>query len=330
MGAAPKSGPSSPVSDAPPSPSALSSTSSSSSGSGMPPSVLKPSGDLLQPLKAKGWSFTKSKWISKYRCDKEIPTELRLLTWNIDFAGPDSRSRTQQILLYLQKTVLSRTPPPSCILLQEVDTWSLNTLIFNPWVRKHYVMTPPTTEPWRAHYGNVTLVSRSIPFEKPQMLVFHNSTMGRTAIFVDIPIRSPTTGKVRTVRIANTHLESLPVGTKMRPTQLAAIAAMLRADGIDGGVVGGDMNMIGDTADQNIHIAAGLDDACLFPHDPANHTWGYQPPSQFPPRRLDRVFFTGEKIVVESPEVIGKGLRTAQGQWASDHCGLSTTVSFTD
>ncbi|KAH9903007.1 Endonuclease/exonuclease/phosphatase [Cubamyces lactineus] len=330
MGAAPKSGPSSPVSDAPPSPSALSSTSSSSSTSDMPPSVTTPSGDLLHPLKAKGWSFTKSKWISRYRCDKEIPTELRLLTWNVDFMEADSNSRILRILHYLQKTVLSKTPPPSCILLQEVDTWSLNALIFHPWVRKYYAMTPPTTEPWKAHYGNVTLVSRSIPFENPQMLVFRNSTMGRTAIFVDIPIRSPTTGKIRTMRIANTHLESLPSGTKMRPTQLAAIAAMLRADGIDGGVVGGDMNMIGDTADQNIHIAAGLDDACLFPHDPANHTWGYQPPTRFPPRRLDRVFFTGEKIVVDSPEVIGKGLRTTQGLWVSDHCGLSTTVSFTD
>ncbi|KAI0367739.1 hypothetical protein BV20DRAFT_535694 [Pilatotrama ljubarskyi] len=283
-------------------------------------------GDILRPVKAKGWSFRKVEWISRYRCAKEAPKELRLITWNVDFMAPGSRERLLCILSYLQKSVLSSPPEPSCILLQELEEESLVALLSNEWVRKYYAVLPATNKYWRVHYGNATLVSRSIPFQNPQMLDFVNSRMGRSAIFVDIPILSP--HGVRTVRVANAHLESLMQGLPARPEQLKAIAELLQANDVDAGVVGGDMNMIGDRDDQNIHVAAGLDDACLFPDDPSSHTWGYQPPSRYPPRRMDRVFFVGEQLIVDSVEVIGKGLRTKDGRWASDHCGLVTTLSF--
>ncbi|KAI0359893.1 hypothetical protein OH77DRAFT_1419244 [Trametes cingulata] len=285
-------------------------------------------GDILYPVKAQGWSFRKAKWISKYRCMKESPKELRLITWNVDFMAPGSRERLLCILSYLQKSVLSSPPEPSCILLQELEEDSLDALLSHEWVRKYYAVIPPTCEYWRVHYGNATLVSRSIPFQNPQMLDFANSRMGRSAIFVDIPILSPNTEGVRTVRVANAHLESLLQGTPARPDQLKAIAELLTAKDVNAGVVGGDMNMIGDSRDQNIHVAAGLDDACLFRDDPSSHTWGYQPPCQYPPRRMDRVFFVGERLIVDSVEVIGKGLRTKDGRWASDHRGLVTTLSF--
>ncbi|KAL7279183.1 hypothetical protein ACG7TL_007023 [Trametes sanguinea] len=287
-----------------------------------------PSGDVLHPLKIKGWSTHKSKWISRFRRATEIPAELRLITWNVDFMAQDTAGRLERILSYLQETQLSHSPPPSCVLLQELDVWSLNAVLLNPWVRQHYAVTPPTVNHWQSHYGNATLISRSIPVESAQMLVFSDSTMGRTAIFVDIPLRSPKSNRVRLVRIANTHLESLPYGAPARRKQLAAIADLLRAESVDAGVVGGDMNMIGDAADQSIHIAAGLEDACLCPDDPAAHTWGYQPPTRYSPGRLDRVFYVGTGLHVDAVEVIGKGLRTRNGRWASDHCGLLTTISF--
>ncbi|KAI8980165.1 Endonuclease/exonuclease/phosphatase [Trametes punicea] len=315
--------------DSPPSPSALSASSSSSSSSVDSLSVaMRPSGDLLHPLKAKGWSSRKAEWTSNYRGDKEPLTALRLITWNVDFMQRDTAGRLECILSYLQDSILSSSPPPSCILLQELDASSLAAILLNAWVREHYVVTPPTTEHWKAHYGNATLISRVAPFQNTQMLVFANSHMGRAAIFVDVAMRSPDSGEVRTVRIANTHLESLPQGANARPKQLAAIADLLRGHGIDAGIVGGDMNMIGDVADQSIHVAAGLRDACHSPDDPSSHTWGYQPSTRYPPGRLDRVFFVGDRLHVDPVEVIGKGLRTKTGQWASDHYGLTTTLSF--
>ncbi|KAI0833452.1 Endonuclease/exonuclease/phosphatase [Trametes gibbosa] len=266
----------------------------------------------------------------KYRCEKSIPSELRLVTWNVDFMAPHSDARFLHILSYLQKSTLSAPPEPSCILLQELDAKSFAALLASDWVRKHYAVVPDSTKEWcDHHYGNATLVSRSIPVQNVKKMNFYNSQMGRTAIFVDIPIRPwADSDELRVVRVANTHLESLPQGTSRRPAQLKAIAELLCAEGVDGGVVGGDMNMIGDTKDQTIHIAAGLEDACLFPDDPASHTWGYQPVCQWPPQRLDRVFFVGEGLLVDSVQVIGRGLRIKNGQWASDHCGLSTTISF--
>ncbi|CDO75556.1 hypothetical protein BN946_scf184883.g18 [Trametes cinnabarina] len=287
-----------------------------------------PSGDIIYPLKVRGWSTVKSKWTRRYRCARETPSELRLISWNVDFMKPDTAGRLERILSYLQNSHLSSSPQPSCILLQELDVSSLDSILLNPWVRKHYAVTPTSASHWRAHYGIATLISRTIPFTNAQMLVFSDTTMGRAAISIDIPILSSSGDRSRIVRIANTHLESLPQGANARRKQLAAIADLLREESVDAGVVGGDMNMIGDAADKSIHIAARLEDACLFPNDPASHTWGYQPRTCFSPGRLDRVFFVGNGLRVDSVEVIGRGLRTVDGRWASDHCGLLTTVSF--
>ncbi|KAI0635908.1 Endonuclease/exonuclease/phosphatase [Trametes polyzona] len=318
-------------SDSPPSPSSLSSGSVSSSAPSS--SVMSPCGEL-QPLVPEAFSHRRLCWKTRYHNAETPPSDLRLVTWNVDFSTPGSDVRLLCILSHLQKSVFASPPEPSCILLQELNLNSMRALKANKWVRRHFAVVCDFTEsrPWRT-YGNATLVSRSIRIEKAQVLYFSNSLMGRAAIFVDLLLRAPDGGKddVRVVRVANTHLESLLVGTPMRPVQLQAIADMLRASEADGGVVGGDMNMIGDSKDQSIHVAAGLDDACLFPADPASHTWGYQPPCQYPPRRLDRVFFTGEAegFIVDSVQVIGKGLRISNGQWASDHYGLSTSLAFT-
>ncbi|KAH9850351.1 Endonuclease/exonuclease/phosphatase [Lenzites betulinus] len=292
--------------------------------------VTTSTGDLVSQPKLKGFAFTKFKWTSKFRCEKSIPAEIRLVTWNVDFMAPRSDVRFLCILSYLQNSTLSSPPEPACILLQELDAKSFDALLASDWVRKHFAVVPDSTKEWRgSHYGNATLVSRSIPVRDVKKMDFRNSQMGRSAIFVDIPVRlSPDSDELRVVRVANTHLESLPQGSSQRTEQLKAIAELLRVDGVDGGVVGGDMNMIGDTKDQSIHIDAGLQDACLFPDDPASHTWGFQPVSRWPRGRMDRVFFVGEGLLVDSVQVIGKGLRIKNGQWASDHCGLSTTISF--
>jgi tyrosyl-DNA phosphodiesterase 2 len=61
--------------------------------------------------------------------------------------------------------------------------------------------------------------------------------------------------------------------------------------------------------------------------DEDGYTWGYQPPCEFAPGRLDKILFTpGAGVMVDQPERIGLALKTDKGQWASDHYGLVTTV----
>ena len=160
--------------------------------------------------------------------------------------------------------------------------------------------------------------------------------MGRTALFVDIELGDPNLKSFalkpefcHVLRIANTHLESLPQGQRERPVQLAAIASVLRQRGVRAGLVAGDMNVIS-PADEHIHVIAELEDACgAKGASQTMHTWGYQPRCQFPPGRLDRVFFVpGTLETEEEIEVIGKGVRTQWGAWASDHYGLKLRVSL--
>ncbi|RPD56911.1 hypothetical protein L226DRAFT_537792 [Lentinus tigrinus ALCF2SS1-7] len=269
------------------------------------------------------------------------PAALRLVTWNVDFMAPNAGARVSCILDHLQKVVLAGSDS-SCILLQELKRDSFDEMLRSKWVREHYAVTPPSTESWggERRYGIATLVSRNIRATNAQMAQFTHSTMGRTALFVDVEMSLPGDSgdskdsdseskelETRVVRIANTHLESLSEGEQERPLQLQIIADALREEGVTGGgLVGGDMNMIM-PADQDIHVRAALQDAC---DDPSAVTWGFQPRKRYPARRLDRVFYVGDQLEVAPVEVIGKGLkvegRGPRAQWASDHCGLMTTI----
>ena len=285
--------------------------------------------DILRPLRIKGFSPEEGRWTTKFPTSDTPVFTLRVVSWNIDFFTPDPAGRMAHILEYLQERVLTDCPKPSCILLQELTDESFEALLESEWVQEHFVVTPPNTKRWRASYGLATLVSRHARVRNAQMLQFHRTTMGRGAIFVDIEMFVPgSMGETRIVRIANTHLESLPEGERSRPAQLRAIADLLRDKAVTGGgIVGGDMNMIR-PVDQDIHVRAGLVDGCANP-TLADYTWGWQPPTRFPPGRLDRIFFCGDNILWNPIQVIGRGVKTRDTeQWVSDHFGLATTVEL--
>lgn len=282
--------------------------------------------NVIRDLRVKAYSREDKRWSTKYESARTPVFSLQVVTWNVDFMAPDTAGRVACILRHLRDTVLSKQPKPSCILLQELDDASFVEVLANAWVREHFVVTPPNTKRWCASYGVATLVSRNANILGAQMLQFYRTTMGRTALLVDVEMYVPDSGgERRIVRIANTHLESLPIGQRSRPAQLCAIADLLRGEEVTGGgVVGGDMNMIG-PADEDIHVVAGLVDAC---GDQSAVTWGFQPPTRFPPGRLDRIFYADGGLVVEPVKVIGKGLKTKRGAWASDHYGLMTTIQL--
>ena len=282
--------------------------------------------DIIRDVRVKAYSPAERRWSTNYKSPRTPVFSLRVVSWNVDFMASNTAGRISCILHHLKDAVLTKSPKPSCILLQELDQDSFAAILANDWVREHFAVTPPNTRRWCASYGVATLVSRHANILRAQMLQFHRSTMGRTALFVDVEMFVPGShGERRVVRIANTHLESLPDGERARPAQLCAIADILRYEEVTGGgLVGGDMNMIG-PADQDIHELAGLVDAC---DDPSAVTWGYQPPMRFPPGRLDRIFHVDGGLVVEPVKVIGKGLKTKNGAWASDHYGLMTTIQL--
>ncbi|TBU33667.1 Endonuclease/exonuclease/phosphatase [Dichomitus squalens] len=287
---------------------------------------------ILRNLPIHAWSHEASRWTTWYHTPSKATSHIDIVTWNVDFKGQVAAAgRMSCILDHLRDVVLANEPQSAVILLQELNQFSFASVLEHSWVRKHFAITPPDTKswPWPPRYGIATLVSRQLHVNNAQMLQFHKTLMGRTAVFVDVSLQPDDDPNVsqHVVRIANTHLESLSDEGRFRPVQLRATADILRAPGVHAGVVGGDMNMVG-PADQDIHVAAGLGDAGT--DGPDSLTWGFQPRSgRWAPKRMDRVFYTPSPgFVVEPVKVIGKGLTTADGRWASDHYGLSTRISL--
>ncbi|CAL1716394.1 unnamed protein product [Somion occarium] len=320
--------------------------------------------DELVTLELKRFSKHTRQWRRTSRDSQDDielspPSSIRVLSWNIDFIGDKPEARMQAALSHIQNEVFAsedgQKPAPCCILLQEVSSEAFPVLLKNQWVRKHFMVIPTSADDFpNGTYGVVTLVSKSIPVSKAQSLIFGNSAMGRSALMVDVKLSLPnptakaenggsrsseesenlptvTAPSLITLRLANTHLESLPTGVAARPVQLANIASLLKEDGLHGGIVCGDMNIIRES-DLHIHEDAGLLDAWTGEDEEEGFTWGFQPPCQFAPGRLDRVFYTSacqEKCEISQPERVCIGLKR-NGRWVTDHYGLLTTVSVKD
>ncbi|KAI0926075.1 hypothetical protein AcV5_008637 [Taiwanofungus camphoratus] len=293
--------------------------------------------DEVFPLTPIRFSSSRSYWRPGKR-SATPPPFLRILTWNVDFMAPNARERLLCILAYIRSTVLASPlscPDPCCILLQEIAFGIFPILLQHDWVRKNFQIVPSSPQHWPAGatYGNVTLISKAIPVLSARSLVFGNSLMGRNALMVDVQLRDRHATRMVVLRIANTHLESLPQGTLARPAQLCAIRTSFRDAGVHAGVAAGDMNAIA-PSDAWVHVRAELQDAFRGAEFCSEgFTWGFQPPSRFPPGRLDKILYTyevrgGGSLQVNDLQTIGAGLRTGRGQWTSDHFGLVTTVSF--
>ncbi|KAH8118064.1 Endonuclease/exonuclease/phosphatase [Phellopilus nigrolimitatus] len=266
-----------------------------------------------------------------------LPSAIQILTWNVNFLGARISERLQCAIEHIQLAVFRCTdeqaPQPCVLLLQEIEAEVIPVLLGNTWVRNHFQVTPISKFNWpgRAHYGNITLVARSIPVLSASSLVFANSHMSRNALIVDLQLGEPKAeglienatvdaSETRIVRVANVHLESLPQGAKARPEQLALVAKALKETGLFGGVVGGDMNAILES-DIDTPKEVGVRDAYTGADDDVEgHTWGYQPICAFPPGRLDKILYT--------PGTGFVGVRTGRGDWVSDHYGLLTTFSI--
>lgn len=283
----------------------------------------------------KGWKHMSARRNAE---QSDHPSSLVLVTWNLDFQTPHLKERMTVALRHLETYVFKcddgQEPVACCIMFQEVHEDALPHLLEDDWVRKHFVVTPISATKWpMQHYGNVTLISRTVAVSRASIMTFGYSNMGRGAVVVDVKVTTPRANNPReiTLRMINTHLESLPQGARMRPQQLAVLASLLRRkEEVRGGVIAGDMNAIS-PSDKGLPQELGLTDAWTFPSEhPSGFTWGFQDSCEFPPGRLDKILYVERKAYkIDSPKRIGVGLKASDETgalvaWASDHYGLIT------
>lgn len=268
---------------------------------------------------------------------KEPCENLRIITWNIDFAADHKEERLDAALRHIELDVLrckgDQAPEPCVIMLQEVHVSLLPYILNDEWVRSWFVVTPFTKEKWPqgSYYGNVTLIARSLNIAECHILHYGVSAQQRTSLCVKVKLHYPGTQEKAVIAIVNTHLESLTEGQFARPKQLEMCARFLRLNGVRGGVIAGDMNAIS-PEDATIAKEVGLRDSWRRGDADNGKTWGYQGnKGNYPMNRLDKILYLpGMGYKLDEPRRIGVGARIREGTqeelWVSDHYGLETTL----
>ena len=213
--------------------------------------------------------------------------------------APDRKTRAHSAMTHLMELFWD-PPPPSVIMLQEVQSDSLAAILEHSWVKNNLTISDVDAP---EQYFTIMMVSQHLQAER--WFRFPLPTrMGHDALLVDVsipPNRGDSGHSKRILRLCTTHLESLwePEGHEFRPRQLVQLSALLKAPSrhgveIAGGLVGGDTNHISplnSTCHQTSHInlrdvwedTPYLPDPRLKPFQKdltygraKGNTWGYQ------------------------------------------------------
>ncbi|KIW20176.1 hypothetical protein PV08_00751 [Exophiala spinifera] len=264
------------------------------------------------------------------------PNTFTLVSWNIDFMLPYPDERMAAALNHLQ-SLTTQTSNPTVILLQEMLESDLSLIQAQAWVRSGYHMTDVANTHWESgHYGTVILSPKALPVTAVFRVHYEATAMERDGLFVDLDIQG------RTVRICNTHLESLVADPPKRPLQVATAARHMHDPGVAASVLAGDLNAI-QPFDKTLHSDNDLQDAYLAlggqEDSDDGYTWGQQAPTKlrnmFGCSRMDKVYFCGA-VECTRFERVGAGV-TADEQhvrdglvqeedmdqgWVTDHLGV--------
>ncbi|KAI0104935.1 Endonuclease/exonuclease/phosphatase [Hypoxylon sp. NC0597] len=272
---------------------------------------------------------------------------LALFSWNIDFMLPFAKERMNAALNHLEG-VTRKLPSTTAavIFLQECLEEDLATVGEKEWVRKKFNVTDVDASNWQsAYYGTTTLVDRRLDITSCFRVHYEKTRMERDALFVDVILGS---GQPKTIRLCNTHLESLALEPPFRPAQMQVVAKYMHADGVHGAIVAGDFNAI-QPFDRKLHSDNNLRDAYLElggkEDSDEGYTWGQQAATEFRRRfgcsRMDKVYLTGnlklhrfERFGVdiqitgkEADEIIALGF---DKPWVTDHLGIVAEVEVVD
>lgn len=249
-------------------------------------------------------------------------SNLRVLTWNIDYMAPFPQARLASALSYLQ-TLVEGIPASTAVIIcfqelrQDVPinfdrleksfdpqiADDLRQIASAAWIQERFLVTDLTTDHWRCGYNSVTLIDKRLGVVSVARLPFV-SEYRREALLLDIAV-TPSGGlaecraanKPSILRLCNVHLDSMAGKPPMRPIQWKACARYLQdeSDGVVAGILVGDCN-----ANQNYDLTQaeenGFKDAYLEmggkESDPQGYTWGPQSKgSRFPHKRMDKVCF---------------------------------------
>ncbi|KAJ6008374.1 Endonuclease/exonuclease/phosphatase [Penicillium herquei] len=256
-------------------------------------------------------------WVST-RWDDSDPAEstntkdtstLTLLTWNIDAAASRELERTTEIINF----ITSRDPKVDIIFLQEVSKSALRHILEDERIRESWISSEPDDSAWgNRPFSTMTLVSKTrFTLRSDSGIcsiargliwrVKYPSHFGRDALCCDLILPPHRSGQSSTrIRLANVHLDSLPIKPSHRPAQLSTLTSFLRSAGC--GLIAGDFNPVL-PEDAILVEANGLTDAwkVLHANDPG-FTWGVDGKQRFPPSRLDKVAVLG--LVPHSIEVL--------------------------
>ena len=282
-------------------------------------------------------------------------TSLALYTWNIDAIVPASEARMDAALAHLQELTgqLLSTPTTAVVIfLQECIPSDLKTIGQKQWIRDRFYLTDIDDSTWASGaYGTTTLVDRRLDVSSCFRVHYSKTKMERDALFVDAAIPTPSSELSKTLRLCNTHLESLAPVPPLRPSQMQLVAKYMHADGLSGAIVAGDFNGI-QPEDESLHIDNDLKDAYLeVGGQPGGKdegfTWGQQAHpglrERFGLSRMDKVFFCGESLRLLKFKRFGEDVVVDEAQkeqrnellalgfekaWVTDHLGLNAVFSF--
>ncbi|KAF2832505.1 hypothetical protein CC86DRAFT_377663 [Ophiobolus disseminans] len=279
------------------------------------------------------------------------PKAIRLLSWNIDFRVGFGRERMASALHYLGKLVTSTSPEvPIVIFFQEMVSSDLEQIQESDWVKRHFYVTDHDNQNWESlTYGTTTLVDRRLSIQSVFRVPWH-SGMGRDGLFVDLALSNAQQPDVdaKTLRLCNTHLESLAADPPIRPLQLAAAAQYLnRVVYVPCTLLAGDLNAI-QSFDRALPSLNELTDTYLElggqEDTEEGYTWGPQARKwsreQFGSSRMDKILFSG-CLQPKNFSRIGMGLKVAddvleeverevEGGFVTDHYGVMGEFELTE
>ncbi|KAL2867691.1 endonuclease/exonuclease/phosphatase family protein [Aspergillus lucknowensis] len=273
---------------------------------------------------------------------------IHLISWNIDFQAPAEAERMTAALQYLGDLVSEHNRTHSSrtvILFQEMVSKDLELIQQTAWVQKDFYITDLQPSHWYGRYGTTTLIDRRLSVDRVFRVPYAESRMQRDVLCVDLDMPDPMRER-STVRVCNTHLESLASGTPRRPVQLKVASEFMhgagprarmdnKADNLrpndqntilvpvpHAAILAGDLNAFA-PEDASIPQACRLKDAFLVLGGKEKTeeaiTWGKQNPDwmTFPADRLDKVLFCGG-VEVLSYRKIGEGLKARVSLYNSD------------
>ncbi|EME87245.1 uncharacterized protein MYCFIDRAFT_65435 [Pseudocercospora fijiensis CIRAD86] len=300
------------------------------------------------PYQQPYYVFNNAEWQTREPVSKSSPgaadiTKLALYSWNIDFMLPAAQSRMNKALSHLESMVAKTDASTATVIyLQECVESDLQTVSSNTWIRSNFALTDLSGNNWQSgHYGTISLVDKRLPITSCFRVHYSKTRMERDVLIVDVRIQQ------QSIRLCNSHLESLALEPPFRIPQMKLIAEYMHDQSVDGAAVAGDFNAI-QPFDKSLHSDNGLKDAYLElggrEDDASGHTWGQQAATsqreRFGTSRMDKVYFVGSLELLsfekfggdvcvedqsEQDQIVSLGF---DKPWITDHLGVKAVFGL--